>query len=169
MADVTDLARTVHEALRRRGETLAVAESLTGGLLGATVTAVPGVSATFRGGVTAYATETKATLLGVDPSLLATVGPVDPRVAAQMAEGARARFSATYGLATTGVAGPDPQAGHQPGEVHLAMAGPGGVQRQRFDLDGDRDAVREQAVRAALLLACRVVDGGSSEMITELQ
>ena len=158
-ASVTDLARTVHEALRGRGETLALAESLTGGLLGATLTGVPGVSATFRGGLTAYATDSKASLLGVDPALLARVGPVDPEVAAQMAEGARSRFSATYGLATTGVAGPDPQAGHPPGEVHLALAGPSGVELERLDLDGDRETVRERAVQAALLLARRVVAG----------
>ena len=107
----------------------------------------------------AYATETKATLLGVDSGLLTRRGPVDPDVAAQMAAGARTRLSATYGLATTGVAGPDPQTGHPPGEVHLAVAGPSGVAHERLDLDGDRAAVREQAVLAALRLVRRVLDG----------
>ena len=154
-----DEARRLHELLLARGETLAVAESLTGGALGAALTAVPGVSATFRGGVVAYATDLKAALLGVDPGLLAERGPVDADVAAGMAAGARARLGATYGLATTGVAGPDPQAGHPPGEVHLAVAGPGGTRRERLRLGGDRAAVRAATVRRALDLAAEVVTG----------
>ena len=153
-----DEARRLHELLLARGETLAVAESLTGGALGAALTAVPGVSATFRGGVVAYATDLKAALLGVDPGLLAERGPVDADVAAGMAAGARARLGATYGLATTGVAGPDPQAGHPPGEVHLAVAGPGGTRHERLQLGGDRAAVRADTVRRALLLAAEVVE-----------
>lgn len=153
-------AHRLHEALRARGETLAVAESLTGGLLGAALTDLPGASTTFRGGVTAYATELKALLLGVDADLLARVGPVHAEVAAQMAAGVRDRLHATYGLATTGVAGPDPQAGHPPGEVHVAVAGPSGsADRRRLVLTGDRAAVRAGAVEAALLLAIRAVDG----------
>jgi CDP-diacylglycerol--glycerol-3-phosphate 3-phosphatidyltransferase len=109
------VAQEVHELLLARGETLAVAESLTGGALAAAVVAVPGVSATFRGGVVAYATELKSELLGVDAALLAARGPVDPDVAVAMAEGVRERLGATWGLATTGVAGPDPQDGHPPG------------------------------------------------------
>lgn len=145
-----DLAWAVHAALLARGETVAVAESLTGGALGAALTAVPGVSQTFRGGVTAYATELKARLLGVDEVLLSRVGAVDAEVAAQMARGARDRLSATYGLAATGVAGPDPQDGHPPGEVHLALAGPAGVRTWSLALPGERAAVRAAAVRAAL-------------------
>lgn len=147
-----DLALAVHESLLRRGATLAVAESLTGGGLGAALTRVPGASATFRGGVIAYATELKSSLLGVDPALLARVGAVDPEVARRMAQGARDRLGATYGLATTGVAGPDPQDGHPPGEVHLALAGPAGVVAVRVVLRGDRDQVRAEAVRRALVL-----------------
>jgi nicotinamide-nucleotide amidase len=158
-----DQARRLHELLLARGETLAVAESLTGGALGAALTAVPGVSATFRGGVVAYATDLKAALLGVDAGLLAERGPVDADVAAAMAAGARARLGATYGLATTGVAGPDPQAGHPPGEVHLAVAGPGGTRRERLQLAGDRGAVRAATVRRALLLAAEVVSAEAAE------
>lgn len=149
----TDLALEVHEALLRRGATLAVAESLTGGGLGAALTRVPGVSATFRGGVIAYATELKASLLGVDPALLGRVGAVDPEVARRMARGVRDRLGATYGLATTGVAGPDPQDGHPPGEVHLALAGPGAVVFVSLALVGDREQVRSEAVRRALVFA----------------
>lgn len=148
--DTGELARQVHELLSGRGETVAVAESLTGGAVGAALTAVPGVSATFRGAVVAYATELKAALLGVDAVLLERVGAVHPQVAAQMAAGVRERLGATYGLATTGVAGPDPQDGRVPGEVHVAVAGPRGVEAASLSLVGDRAAVRAGAVRAAL-------------------
>jgi nicotinamide-nucleotide amidase len=148
-----ELARGLHRALLARGETVAVAESLTGGALGAALTAVAGVSATFRGGVTAYATDLKAALLGVDAGLLERVGAVDAEVARQMAQGVRERLAATYGLATTGVAGPDPQDGHPPGEVHLALAGPDGCAVRSVQLAGDRGRVRAEAVRRALELA----------------
>jgi nicotinamide-nucleotide amidase len=148
-----ELAREVHAALLARDATLAVAESLTGGALGAALTAVPGVSATFRGGVIVYATGLKSSLLGVDARMLARVGAVDPQVAREMAQGVRDRLAATYGLATTGVAGPDPQDGHPPGEVHLALAGPAGVVGVSFALAGDRAQVRSEAVRRALALA----------------
>lgn len=158
-------ALLVHEALLARGETLAVAESLTGGALAAAITAVPGVSATFRGGVVAYATRLKADLLGVPEELLATHGPVHPLVAAAMAAGARQRLGATYGLATTGVAGPDPQDGHPPGEVYLGLAGGGPLRllHRRLDLSGDRAAVRAGTVRAALaFLQELLVDGNAA-------
>ena len=146
------LGRRVQEALLHRGETVAVAESLTGGALGAALTALPGSSATFRGGVTAYASDLKAALLGVDVALLASVGAVDPLVATQMAAGVRERLQATYGLATTGVAGPDAQDGHPPGEVHLAVAGPSGGQVVSVTLSGGRAVVRAAAVRRALAM-----------------
>jgi nicotinamide-nucleotide amidase len=145
-------AQEVHELLLARRETLAVAESLTGGALGAAVVAVPGVSATFRGGVVAYATELKSDLLGVDAVLLARRGAVDPDVAVAMAVGVRRRLGATWGLATTGVAGPDPQDGHPPGVCFVAVAGPDGTRVQTLALDGDRAAVRAAAVVAALAL-----------------
>jgi nicotinamide-nucleotide amidase len=146
------LAAEVHTLLLSRGETVAVAESLTGGALGAALTAVPGVSATFRGGIVAYATELKAELLGVDRDLLAQFGPVHQLVAARMAAGVRRRLGATYGLATTGVAGPDPQDGHLPGEVYIGMArgGRGLLLTQSLHLTGDRAAIRAGAVQAAL-------------------
>src|SRR5205085_5916692 len=97
--------------LRGRGETLAVAESLTGGLLAATIVDVPGASRAFRGGLVVYATDLKATLAGVPPQLLEARGAVDPDVAAALAGGVRQRCRADWGLSTTGVAGPDPQDG----------------------------------------------------------
>ena len=157
------VAREVHERLLARGETLAVAESLTGGALGAALVAVPGVSATFRGGVIAYATELKSELLGVDAALLARCGPVDPDVAVAMAAGVRRRLGATWGLATTGVAGPDPQDGHPPGVFFVAMAGPDGSQVEARTVDGDRAAVRAAAAAAALaLLRTALTDGNAS-------
>jgi nicotinamide-nucleotide amidase len=156
------LAREVHEALLERGQTVAVAESLTGGALGAALVAVPGVSATFRGGVIAYATGLKAELLGVDAALLARRGPVDPEVAVAMAAGVRRRLGATWGLATTGVAGPDPQDGHPPGAFFVALAGPDGSRVEALARDGDRAAVRAAAVDAALALLRTAVTAGNA-------
>ncbi|MEV7927681.1 CinA family protein [Kitasatospora sp. NPDC088779] len=147
-----ELAVRAHEALRARGGTLAVAESLTGGLLAAALVDVPGASATFRGSVTAYATELKASVLGVDEGLLAVYGPVHPVVAGQMAEGVRRLLGATYGIATTGVAGPDPQDGQPVGTVHLAVAGPEGTLVSSPRLSGGRARIRHGAVTAALEL-----------------
>ncbi len=113
-------------ALAARGETLAVAESLTGGLLAATIVDVPGASVAFRGGLVVYATDLKATLAGVDPVLLAERGPVDPDVAAALARGVRVRCGADWGLSTTGVAGPTRQDGIAVGTVFVGLAGPDG-------------------------------------------
>ncbi|MGA4839225.1 CinA family protein [Streptomyces sp. G45] len=111
--------------LRERGQTLAVAESLTGGLVAADLTAAPGSSHAFRGSVTAYATELKQRVLGVDGALLAARGAVDADVALQMAAGVRTLLGADWGVATTGVAGPEPQDGQPVGTVFVAVVGPG--------------------------------------------
>jgi nicotinamide-nucleotide amidase len=158
-------ARLAHEvlaALVAQGATVAVAESLTGGLVCAVLTRVAGSSAALRGGVVAYATDLKAALLGVDGDLLAARGPVDPDVAAQMAAGVRTRLDATYGVATTGVAGPDRQAGHDVGTVHVAVRGPRGSTVRSYEFAGDRAAVRRQTVEAALAtLAAELASPGS--------
>jgi CDP-diacylglycerol---glycerol-3-phosphate 3-phosphatidyltransferase len=146
-----DTAALVAE-LARRGITLGVAESLTGGLLAASFVSVPGASSVFRGGITAYATQAKVDLLGVDPALLDREGPVHPEVAAQMAQGARTRLGADYGIATTGVAGPGPQDGHSPGVVCLGVSGPRGVRGIEIRVPGDRAEVRRGAVAAALVM-----------------
>lgn len=144
-------AAGVLAALRARGETLAVAESLTGGLLAATIVDVPGASHAFRGGLVVYATDLKASLAGVDAGLLAARGPVDPDVAAQLAQGARRRCAADWGLATTGVAGPEPQDGVPVGTVYIGLAGPDGTgTARRLALTGDRAAIRGAAVAEAL-------------------
>jgi len=145
-------AEAVVQQLTELRQTLAVAESLTGGLLAAVVVDVPGASAVFRGGLVAYATDLKSSLVGVPPALLAERGPVDPRVAGLMAEGARDRCGADWGLATTGVAGPEPQDGVPVGTVHVGLAGPGGRVVRSLALAGDRAAVRRGAVAAALAL-----------------
>nr|WP_245599444.1 CinA family protein [Nakamurella lactea] len=107
--------------------TVATAESLTGGLLTAALTSVPGSSAVVRGGLVVYATDLKHTLAGVDPGLLAAHGPVHPEVAAALADGARRSCDALIGVGLTGVAGPDAQGGVSPGTWFVAAAGPAGL------------------------------------------
>lgn len=139
--------------LTARGQTLAVAESLTGGLVAAEITTVPGASRVFRGSVTAYATDVKRKVLGVDAALLEERGAVDPDVARQMATGVRAALDADWGVATTGVAGPEPQDGQPVGTVHLAVAGPNGAHSTaQLQLNGGREAVRAASVSGALSL-----------------
>ncbi|MGH3473671.1 MAG: CinA family protein [Aeromicrobium sp.] len=145
-------ALDVIDALRGTGQTVATAESLTGGLLCATLVDVPGASDVLRGGVVAYLAATKSEVLGVDPALVERVGTVHADVAAAMAEGAIRVMGSTWGVATTGVAGPEPSEGKPVGTVHVAVAGPGGVETRDLSLHGDRRLVREQAVDAALSL-----------------
>lgn len=140
-----------------RGWTVGVAESLTGGLVTASLVAVPGASRVLRGGIVAYATDLKAGLLGVDADLLAERGAVDEAVAAQMAAGVRAATGADVGLATTGVAGPDPQDGQEPGVVFVAVSTPVASEVHRLDLDGERSKVIADAVQAVLELASLLV------------
>jgi nicotinamide-nucleotide amidase len=152
--------RLVAELVRRR-QTLAVAESLTGGLLAATLVEVPGVSQVFRGGLVVYATDLKAKLAGVDAELLAERGPVDPQVARELAAGAARECAADWGLSTTGVAGPDSQNGVTVGTVFIGLVGPANVERVLgLRLDGDRAAIRAQAVTAALGLLAEALDKG---------
>jgi nicotinamide-nucleotide amidase len=141
--------------LAARGLTIAVAESLTGGLLAAELIKPPGASDVVLGGVVAYNTELKATLLGVDPALLAEHGPVHPDVAKAMARNVRERLAvggraADVGISTTGVAGPDPVHGHPPGVVYLGLSVGLRSQAQRLDLSGTRDEIRALTVAAAV-------------------
>jgi nicotinamide-nucleotide amidase len=147
---LTALAAQVHELLRARAESLATAESLTGGMVGAVLTEVAGASATYRGGVVVYATDLKASLLGVPAPLLAERGPVDADVAVAMADGIRSRLSATWGVALTGVAGPEAQGGRAVGTVCIAVAGPARTSVVEEVFPGDRAEVRAAACRAAL-------------------
>jgi nicotinamide-nucleotide amidase len=144
-------AAAVHALVDRR-ETLATVESLTGGLVAATVVEIPGVSAVYRGGLVVYATDLKHALAGVPEELLADRGPVDADVALALAAGARERCRADWGLATTGVAGPEPQDGKPVGLVFVAVAGPSNTTVRELRLDGNRDAVRTESVTAVLQL-----------------
>ena len=145
-----ELAAEVLRLLTQGGQTVATAESLTGGLVAAALTDVPGASTAFRGGIVAYATELKSRLLGVDPVMLSAHGPVYPPVAAAMAEGVRKRLAATVGVATTGVAGPDPQDGHPPGTVHIAVSLADDTIVRTIALQGNRDQVRRLTVERVL-------------------
>jgi nicotinamide-nucleotide amidase len=151
-----DRGRTLavlHAALRSRGETVAVAESLTGGLLSAALTETPGASATFRGALVVYATDLKASLGGVPAPLLDAQGPISADVAAALAGAVRDRLGATYGVAVTGVAGPDRQDGVPVGTVYVGISGPRGGEVRRLTVNGERADVRSAAVAAALALA----------------
>ena len=176
---IGEVARDAIGSLVARGLTVGTAESLTGGLVAAALTSVPGASAVVRGGIVAYAADLKASLLWVPDELLGRVGTVHPEVAIAMARGARKRLGADIGLATTGVAGPDAVDGHRVGTVHVALAlgrsagfqlacdpmrGPesaGGpepgepevvIRHAALSLAGDRDQIRGQTVRHALRL-----------------
>jgi nicotinamide-nucleotide amidase len=154
--ETAELARRLVLDGAAGGYTVAVAESLTGGLLAAAITSVPGASAVFRGSVTAYATEIKASVLGVDADLLAREGAVDAEVARQMAAGVRRLLGATVGLATTGVAGPTEQDGKPVGLVYIGCAGPDSEPiAEELRLSGDREAIRAQTVLRALALAVK--------------
>lgn len=140
----------MHHLLRQNGSTLATAESLTGGRLAALLTAVPGASETFRGGVVAYATAVKQSVLGVPDDLVARHGVVSPECAAAMARGARALTGATHAVATTGVAGPTEQEGKPPGTVFVAVAGPDGETALALELPGSREQVVDRTCQEAL-------------------
>ncbi|MGH3439487.1 MAG: CinA family protein [Sciscionella sp.] len=141
--------------LRDSGETVATAESLTGGAICAALTEVPGSSAVVRGGLVVYATELKSSLAGVDAAMLDRYGAVHPEVAVQLAAGVRARCGATWGLGLTGVAGPGRQDGVGAGTVYLALVGGADDTRRSLrtlQVEGDRHTVRAAAVRAAMEL-----------------
>ncbi|ASU84883.1 CinA family protein [Nocardiopsis gilva YIM 90087] len=157
-AAAQEAAATVHRLLREAGATVATAESLTGGLIGAVLTGVAGASATYRGGAIAYATDLKCGVLGVPRELLERQGAVDPDVARLMAIGVRDRCAADFGLAVTGVAGPEPQDGRPVGLVYIAVAGPGGDQDVReFTFPGDRFQVRSSTTLQALRMVADLV------------
>ena len=148
-------AAQVIAGLRSRGLTIAVAESLTGGLLTADLVGVPGASAVLLGGVVAYSTALKHSVLGVDALLLAAEGPVHPLVAEQMARGVRTALAvdgraADVGISTTGVAGPGPQDGTPAGTVYLGFAVGETVTSVRLQLDGDRAHIRSAVVSESL-------------------
>jgi PncC family amidohydrolase len=159
---LTDAAASrLGRILRSSGKTLAVAESCTGGLLAGAVTAVPGSSDYFLGGVVAYRDDVKTGALGVPPRLLKSHGAVSFEVAAAMAEGVLERFPADVSIATTGVAGPGGGSREKPvGTVWVAVAFRDGVRySHRFRFRGDRGKVRRETVRACLDVAAGLLSG----------
>ena len=150
---MSDEAAAVIATASKLGLTIGCAESLTGGLVAAEIVSIPGASAVFRGSIVAYDSMLKNDLLGVDASMLASTGAVTAEVASAMAEGALARLGVDLAVATTGVAGPDPDpvSGEAPGAVFIAVAGGSlGTLVREMSLEGDRDEIRQRATRAAL-------------------
>jgi len=159
--DAPSLAEALGRRLAARGETVATAESCTGGLVGAALTDVPGSSAYYLGGVVAYANAVKTDAVGVDAALLASEGAVSEGVARALAEGIRGRLGATYGLSTTGVAGPGGGTAEKPvGLVWIGGAGPDGSWSKRLVIDGDRATIRRRSVQHALAELWRRTDPG---------
>lgn len=153
--DPRESAAMLLDRLAELGWTVAVAESLTGGLVVSSLVDVPGASRVVRGGVVAYATDVKQSVLGVDAALLEAHGAVHPRVARQMARGVRDVLGhdgvpADVGVATTGVAGPDTQDGHVVGTVHIGVSTPLGTSVDSLVIAGDRERIRREAARIAV-------------------
>lgn len=155
------LARLIVTGLTGQGRTVAMAESLTGGLLAAALVDVPGASVVFRGGIIAYATDLKHALLDVPAPLLDRFGAVHPDVAMAMADGVRRRLGATFGVATTGVAGPEPADGQPAGTVFIAAIASRGGRGRSLSLAGDRRSIREQTVLASLELLAEMIKEGA--------
>jgi len=144
------LAERVHALLQERGEMLATAESLTGGRLAAALTGVPGASKSYLGGVVAYATSIKQAVLGVPAELVARYGVISAECALAMARGAAGVTGASWGIGTTGVAGPELQEGKPAGTVHVGLVGPGTSRALALELVGGRDAIQDRTCEAAL-------------------
>lgn len=150
---LTKATKKVHEIFIQDTNTLAIAESCTGGLLGGAITAQPGSSEFFLGGVIAYSNRIKRSMLGVDSDVLVRQGAVSQPVAKQMAEGVRHHFAADFTLSVTGIAGPGGgTAGKPVGLVYLGYSGPSRTEAVREQFDGTRKAVRQNTIERALNL-----------------
>ena len=158
-----ELAEAVLDRLRDNDATVATAESLTGGLVCATLVDAPGASAVVRGAVVAYDAEVKTQILGVDAEQIASNGTVDAEVARQMAEGIRVRLGATWGIATTGNAGPESSEGKPVGTVFIAVAGPGASSVRELALSGNRNEIRRATTMAALSLLLATLEEQSTD------
>jgi nicotinamide-nucleotide amidase len=149
-------AQSIIEILTSRGQTLAVAESLTGGGLGFALTQVPGASAVFLGGTISYTTEVKVRELSVGQSIIDQYKVVSEEVAIEMADGAKSKFATTWAISTTGVAGPGDYQGVREGTVWIAIRGPIN-QSLTLTLDGGRDGVRQGAISSAIGTFARIL------------
>ena len=162
LPDQQILGATLHAELLRRGLTLATAESLTGGALGDLVSASPGASETYLGGVVSYATSVKVRVLGVRQETVDESGVVSAACAREMATGVRELVGADWSVSTTGVAGPTEQEGKPVGTVFVGVAGPDGAVAHELHLEGNRAEIREQACTAAATAVLEDVLGAVS-------
>lgn len=153
---IDSIAASVVAELRRRGEKVAVAESLTGGGLGSALTSVPGSSDVFLGGVIAYDFSVKEGLLKVPHALIEEFGVVSEEVATAMADGLFELFGSTWAIATTGVAGPGPSGGVAAGTVWIAIRGPIN-QSTELEIQGEREVVRNASVSSTLTTFARIL------------
>lgn len=157
MSSAEGLAVDVIATLRERGLTLATCESLTGGLIGATLTSVPGASVVYRGGLITYHSALKVQLAQVDANLVNAHGVVNADTARQMAVGAAAACGADLCIAVTGVAGPDITDGEPVGTVWMGLAVAGHSQAKKLELDGNRVEIRARTTCCALDWLLRVL------------
>jgi nicotinamide-nucleotide amidase len=155
-----NLEDAVLAGLKARGESLAVAESMTGGLLAARLSAIPGASEAFLGGATVYSAAAKAALLGLEAGRLAQDGTVSEATSRALAESVRTKLAATWGLGLTGNAGPGAEGEAPVGTVFIALAGPGGTVCQAYNLPGDRADVQLRSTAWALDLLRRAIRNG---------
>lgn len=158
MDSLEDLAARTLEGLERHEWNVGTAESLTGGMICSTLVDIPGASQVVKGAVVAYAADVKIATLGVSADLIAEKGTVNPDVARQMAEGAASALDCEVAIAATGVAGPGPAEGCQPGDVHLAVRTPRGMWHRHLSLSGNRDEIRRDTVREALNLIIEALE-----------
>jgi len=153
----TTLSTTIVESLKSTGETLSIAESLTGGALTSEIVSVPGASHILKGSIVAYSVEIKVHELSVFQDIIDKVGVVSEEVALAMADGVKARMNSTWSIASTGVAGPGPHHGIPAGTVWLAIVGPDTRETVKLALEGDRERVRRGAVESALGVFARIL------------
>ncbi len=151
------LVSQIVDALRKSGETLSTAESITGGSISSTLVGVPGASDVFKGGITAYSDEVKVAQLNVDPKLIEKYSAISEQVADAMAQGAVETFNTTWAIATTGVAGPGPVGVHEAGTVWLSIRGPVN-QTTVLALSGEREMVRNAATSSAIAAFARILN-----------
>ncbi len=151
------LSSTIVESLKSKGESLSVAESITGGALTSEIVSVPGASHILKGSIVAYSVEIKMRELSVPQELIDRAGVVSEEVALAMADGIRARMNTTWSIASTGVAGPGPHHGIAAGTVWLAIVGPNTRETVKLALEGDRETVRRGAVESALGVFARIL------------
>ena len=151
------LSSAIVESLKLKGESLSIAESITGGALTSEIVSVPGASHVLKGSIVAYSVEIKMRELSVPQELIDRAGVVSEEVALAMADGIRARMNTTWSIASTGVAGPGPHHGIAAGTVWLAIVGPDTRETVKLALEGDRETVRRGAVESALGVFARIL------------